>query len=93
MVFFVVLTGSRCAPGRLGTIDQYHPGSTEIDDQYYDSSATPTTEPDNETMEIYTLDYGDSSEIPLTLQNRTIHIDSFTENISTTSDQYVYADR
>ncbi|KAF0766253.1 Uncharacterized protein FWK35_00007565 [Aphis craccivora] len=94
VVLFLLLTRSSCAPGRLGTIDQYLPELAETDDESY---TTIPTESDEKTDD-YTWDYrvddiADATQNDVTLKNLVAHIERISGQDDTTKGHYVYTDK
>ncbi|XP_001948535.1 uncharacterized protein LOC100163120 [Acyrthosiphon pisum] len=82
VVFFLVLTTSRCAPGRLGTIDRYNPNFSLTD--YGDAImiyTIGTTESDGTTesggtTEDNTWEYGEYEEDVTDAPTNEIHLET-----------------
>ncbi|XP_027837481.2 uncharacterized protein LOC114119936 isoform X2 [Aphis gossypii] len=94
VLYFLLFTISSCAPGRLGTIDQYLPELTETDDESY---TTTPTESDEETDD-YTWYYHadnitDATQSDITLKNLVAYIERIAGQDDTTKGHYVYTDK
>lgn len=90
----LVVTRSKCAPGRLG--DKYFTDLAN-NDQFYDDETTKTTTDSSDETENCTSDYDesyyDSHPIEVPLEQLQNYIQQLAEQDGTTKGRYVYTDK